>query len=69
VYKRANVSGLSSRLSTREQAISHVIADIPAWVDQIVVADNGSRDRTAEIAEQAGALVVHESERGYGAAC
>ena len=52
-----------------EQAISHVIADIPAWVDQIVVADNGSRDRTAEIAEQAGALVVHESERGYGAAC
>jgi glycosyltransferase involved in cell wall biosynthesis len=52
-----------------EQAIARVIADIPQWVDEIVVADNGSRDRTAEIAERAGARVVHERERGYGAAC
>ncbi|MCI0364522.1 MAG: glycosyltransferase family 2 protein, partial [Phycisphaerales bacterium] len=52
-----------------EEAISHVVADIPHWVDEIVVADNGSSDRTAEIAEQAGAVVVHERERGYGAAC
>jgi glycosyltransferase involved in cell wall biosynthesis len=42
---------------------------IPKWVDEIVVADNGSSDRTAEIAERAGAHVVHERERGYGAAC
>jgi glycosyltransferase involved in cell wall biosynthesis len=52
-----------------EKAIAHVIADIPDWVDEIIVADNGSCDRTAEIAEHAGARVVHESERGYGAAC
>ena len=52
-----------------EGAIAHVIADIPEWVDEIIVADNGSCDRTAEIAEHAGALIVHESERGYGAAC
>ena len=52
-----------------EEAISHVVADIPDWVDEIVVADNGSSDRTAEIAEQAGAVVVHERECGYGAAC
>ena len=52
-----------------EQAIARVIADIPQWVDEIVVADNGSSDRTAEIAAQAGARVVHERERGYGAAC
>lgn len=52
-----------------EKAIAHVIADIPKWVDEIVVADNGSSDRTAEIAERAGAHVVHERERGYGAAC
>jgi glycosyltransferase involved in cell wall biosynthesis len=52
-----------------EKAIAHVIADIPKWVDEIVVADNGSSDRTAEIAQRAGAHVVHERERGYGAAC
>ena len=52
-----------------EQAIGNVVRDIPAWVDVIVVADNGSRDRTAEVATAAGAVVVHEAERGYGAAC
>jgi glycosyltransferase involved in cell wall biosynthesis len=35
----------------------------------ILVADNGSTDRTAEIAAGRGAIVVHEPERGYGAAC
>lgn len=52
-----------------ERAIAHVLADIPAWVDEIVVADNGSADRTREIAKSAGAKVVVEPERGYGAAC
>ena len=52
-----------------ERAIGRVIADIPDWVDQIVVADNGSRDATADVAEAAGARVVREPERGYGAAC
>lgn len=52
-----------------EAAIGRVIADIPAWVDRIVVADNGSRDRTAEVARTAGATVVAEPEPGYGAAC
>lgn len=41
----------------------------PGLYQQIIVADNGSRDRTAEIARQAGATVVTEPERGYGAAC
>ena len=36
---------------------------------QIIVADNGSTDRTAEIARQAGATVVSEPHRGYGSAC
>ncbi len=35
----------------------------------IVVADNGSTDRTAEIAVANGAQVVHAPVRGYGAAC
>ena len=52
-----------------ERAIGRVIADIPAWVDRIVVADNGSVDRTIHVARAAGAITVEEPERGYGAAC
>ncbi len=52
-----------------EQAIGRVVGDIPDWVDQVVVADNGSSDRTAEVAAAAGARVVAEPEPGYGAAC
>ena len=51
------------------RAIGQVIADIPDWVDKIVVADNGSTDNTADVARAAGAQVVQEPERGYGAAC
>ncbi len=53
-----------------ESAIADVINDIPkAYVRHIIVADNGSKDNTAKIAEQAGAIVVHEPNPGYGAAC
>ena len=52
-----------------EDAIAKVIADIPGWVDEIVVVDNGSSDATAKNARAAGATVIHEAERGYGAAC
>jgi glycosyltransferase involved in cell wall biosynthesis len=38
-------------------------------VERIVVCDNGSTDGTAEAARAAGADVVLESRRGYGAAC
>ncbi|MEN9281429.1 MAG: hypothetical protein RL594_364 [Bacteroidota bacterium] len=37
--------------------------------DCIIVVDNGSTDRTVEIASQHGATVTHEPQRGYGAAC
>ena len=38
-------------------------------VRTVVVVDNGSRDATAEVARAAGAEVVSEPRRGYGAAC
>ena len=52
-----------------ERAIAQVIKEIPSWVDRILVADNGSTDGTSAAAEQAGATVVYQPERGYGAAC
>ena len=36
---------------------------------EVLVVDNGSTDRTVEVARQGGARVVSEPERGYGAAC
>ncbi|MGH6734688.1 MAG: glycosyltransferase family 2 protein [Methyloceanibacter sp.] len=68
MYKGARIGVVIPALD-EERAIGRVIADIPEWVDQVIVADNGSSDRTAEIAERAGARIVREHERGYGAAC
>ena len=53
-----------------EAALPRVLEEIPKPpVRRVVVADNGSTDRTAEVAAKHGAEVVYESERGYGAAC
>jgi glycosyltransferase involved in cell wall biosynthesis len=38
------------------------------WDGEVIVADNGSDDRSAELAKRAGALVIHEPRRGYGSA-
>ena len=38
-------------------------------IDEIVVCDNASTDRTAAMAAEAGARVVTETGRGYGSAC
>lgn len=50
-----------------ERAIVDVLARLPAGYRGIVV-DNGSTDRSAELAAAAGALVVSESRRGFGSA-
>lgn len=52
-----------------ELSIARVLGAIPGWVSQIVVVDNGSTDRTAAVATAAGAQIVSETRRGYGAAC
>lgn len=52
-----------------EKSIAKVIQDIPSWVRNIVVANNNSTDQTGYLAEQAGAVVVFEGQKGYGKAC
>jgi glycosyltransferase involved in cell wall biosynthesis len=52
-----------------EGALPGVLAEIPKRVRRVVVGDNGSRDRTAEVARAGGAEVVSEPRLGYGAAC
>jgi hypothetical protein len=51
-----------------EHGIRDVISRMPAGVDEVVVADNLSTDRTAAVAAEMGARVVPATTRGYGAA-
>ncbi len=53
-----------------EATLPLVLAAIPAQVvEEVVVIDNGSTDRSIEVARACGATVLSEPQRGYGAAC
>jgi glycosyltransferase involved in cell wall biosynthesis len=53
-----------------ESTIADVVASVPQSIaGQVIVVDNGSTDATADLAHDAGATVIHEPRRGYGAAC
>lgn len=53
-----------------EGSIGRVIDDLPRdLVSAVVVADNNSRDYTADVARKFGATVVPAARQGYGSAC
>jgi glycosyltransferase involved in cell wall biosynthesis len=52
-----------------EESLPLVLANIPKFVDEVIVANNGSTDNTYEVAKKTGATVVNEEGKGYGAAC
>ena len=52
-----------------EASIAKVISEIPDSVSEIVVVSNNSTDNTVENAQNAGATVLTESNKGYGYAC
>lgn len=53
-----------------EEAIGQVVREIPGHlIHEVIVVDNGSTDSTSIRAQEAGARVVREPMKGYGAAC
>lgn len=66
---KARVSVVIPALDEAEP-IADVVRAVPREIaDEVIVVDNGSRDRTAEHARSAGARVVSEPQHGYGRAC
>jgi glycosyltransferase involved in cell wall biosynthesis len=58
-----------------EESVAECVQKARAWLarsglrGEVIVVDNGSTDRSAELAEKAGARVIHEAQRGKGRAC
>ena len=52
------------------ESIGKVVGDIPkGLVQEVVVVNNSSTDKTEENAQAAGATVIREPQKGYGFAC
>jgi len=65
LYKGLKITVISPCLN-EEQGIEQVLRRMPAFVDEVIVVDNGSTDRTSEVARSFGAMVIREDVRGYG---
>src|SRR5688572_4821445 len=65
--QRANMQKVSVYIIAYNEAdkIGDAVASV-LWADEIVVADSGSTDRTAEIAQRLGARVVQIPFDGFG---
>ena len=67
MYKGQSITVIIPCLN-EEQGIGKVLQAMPPFVDEIIVVDNGSTDRTAAVAASLGAKVITEELRGYGRA-
>jgi glycosyltransferase involved in cell wall biosynthesis len=67
MYKGNNITVVIPCLN-EEEGIALVLSRIPPFVDEVIVVDNGSTDRTAEVAASLGAQVIREEIPGYGRA-
>jgi len=67
MYKGQSVTVIIPCLN-EEQGIEKVLRAMPEFVDEVIVVDNASTDRTSDVAASLGAKVIREDVRGYGRA-
>jgi dolichol-phosphate hexosyltransferase len=67
MYKGQSITVIIPCLN-EEAGIEKVLRAMPEFVDEVIVVDNRSTDRTAEVAASLGAMVITEELRGYGRA-
>ncbi|MBI4472496.1 MAG: glycosyltransferase family 2 protein [Acidobacteria bacterium] len=67
MYKGSRITVVIPCLN-EEDGIQQVLMELPSLVDEVIVVDNNSTDRTAEVSRGMGAFVVREIHRGYGRA-
>jgi len=67
LYKDQKITVIIPCLN-EEQGIEQVLGRMPEFVDEVIVVDNGSTDRTVHVAQSLGAHVIREEVRGYGRA-
>jgi glycosyltransferase involved in cell wall biosynthesis len=65
MYKGRSITVIIPCLN-EEQGIEKVLRAMPEFVDEVIVVDNNSTDRTSEVAASLGAKVIREEVRGYG---
>ena len=65
MYKTQKITVIIPCLN-EEQGIERVLRAMPEFVDEVIVVDNNSTDRTSEVAASLGATVIREEVRGYG---
>jgi len=65
MYKGLSIGVIIPCLN-EEQGVEQVLRAMPDFVDEVIVVDNASTDRTSEVAESLGAKVIREDVRGYG---
>ncbi len=65
MYKGQSITVIIPCLN-EEQGIRRVLESMPEFVDEVIVVDNNSTDRTHQVATALGAKVIHERLRGYG---
>ena len=53
-------------VKNEEKRLPRTISALKPWVDEIIVVDSGSSDRTVELARSLGAKVSHNDWKGYG---